>query len=143
LCDLKTDEPVVVFCRFTHDLNEIHRVAKKQGRRVAEISGRMKGQSDFVRWQDGDADILAAQIQSAKEGIDCTRAKFAIYYSLGFSPGDYDQSERRLWRPGQEHPVTYIHLVVQRTVDEYVYKSIAEKKDVIELILGEHLNDGL
>ena len=139
LSDMKKEEPVVIFCRFIHDLNEIRRIAEAQGRRCAEVSGRMKDQSDFVKWQNGEADILVAQIQSAKEGIDCSRARYGIYYSLGFSPGDYDQSERRIWRPGQERSVTYFHLVVEGTVDEYVHSAIVKKRNIINTILEEHL----
>jgi len=95
--DLLTDigpEPVVVFTRFTHDLDVVHRTAAKVGVPSYEVSGRRK---DLSEWSQG---VLAVQIQAGGLGLDLTLARYAIYYSLGFSLGDYSQSMARLHRPG-------------------------------------------
>jgi SNF2 family DNA or RNA helicase len=132
--DLDPKEPLVVFARFVHDLDVIRDTAKAQGRTVAELSGRT---NDLKLWQDGGADVLAVQIQAGGVGIDLTRARYAIYYSLGFSLGDYEQSLARIHRPGQTRPVTYIHLLCRDTVDEKVYRALAERKEVVEAVLED------
>lgn len=130
--DLPSTEPVVVFCRFRTDLEDVAAAARDLGREYAEVSGERK---DLERWQAGDATILGVQMQSGGVGIDCSRAAYAFYYSLGFSLGDYEQSLARLRRPGQTRCVRYYHLVCRGTVDEQVYAALRERRNVIEAVL--------
>ena len=130
--DLPACEPVVVFCRFRSDLDDVAAAARTLGREYAEVSGERK---DLERWQAGDAVILGVQMQSGGVGIDCSRAAYAFYYSLGYSLGDYEQSLARLRRPGQTRCVRYYHLVCGGTVDEQVYAALRERRSVVEAVL--------
>lgn len=130
--DLALDEPLVVFCRFTHDLEVIEGMCSHAGRTVGILSGR---RNDLLAWQRGELDVLVVQIQAGAEGIDLTRAAYACYYSLGFSLGQYEQSLARLDRPGQTRPVTYTHFLAQGTVDTQVYAALRKRKEVVEAIL--------
>jgi SNF2 family DNA or RNA helicase len=132
LDDLASPEPVVVFCRFRSDLDDVQAAARTLGREYAEVSGDRK---DLERWQAGNATILGVQIQSGGVGIDLSRAAYAFYYSLGFSLGDYEQSLARLRRPGQTRCVRYYHLVAPGTVDEQVYAALRERRSVIDAVL--------
>ena len=137
LSDLPATEPVVVFCRFRNDLAEVQAAAKSLGREYAEVSGSRK---DLERWHEGDAVILGVQIQSGGLGIDCSRAAYAFYYSLGFSLGDYQQSLARLHRPGQTRCVRYYHLVCKESVDEQVYAALQNRQNVIEAVMARLTN---
>ena len=138
LADLLEDmgkEPVVVFARFKHDLKVVHRVARRLGRPSYEISGARK---ELSLWNDGGG-VLAVQIQSGGLGIDLTKARYAVYYSLGFSLGDYLQSMARLHRQGQQRPVEIIHLVAVHTVDEKVMAALAAREQIVESIMKRGL----
>ena len=138
LADLLEDmgkEPVVVFARFKHDLEVVHRVARKLGRPSYEISGARKELSLWNEW----GGVLAVQIQSGGLGIDLTKARYAVYYSLGFSLGDYLQSQARLHRHGQKRPVEIIHLIAKATVDEAIMAALAAREQVIESIMQRGL----
>lgn len=132
LKDLPTAEPVVVFCRFRHDLNEVAALCSKMGRGYSEVSGVTKS---LEEWQQGDTQVIGIQIQSGGAGIDLTRAAYCFYYSIGFSLGEYEQSLARLRRPGQDRMVRYYHLVAKNTVDQRVYKALKERKNVVQLVL--------
>ncbi|WP_447983808.1 DEAD/DEAH box helicase [Nitrospira sp. Nam74] len=132
LLGLPKDEPVVVFCRFRHDLNMVHQVAIAMKRCSLELSGRVDA---LKPWQQGAAPILAVQIQSGGVGIDLTRAAHAIYFSLGYSLEHYEQSRKRVHRPGQTRTVRYYHLVARGTIDRAVYAALKARKDVVEYIL--------
>lgn len=133
LSDLPVSEPIVVFCKFRADLEDVEAAARATGRTYAEVSGSRK---DLERWQCGDASIVGVQIQSGGVGIDLTRAAYAAYYSLGFSLGDYEQSLARLRRPGQNRCVRYYHFVATGTVDERVYAALRERSDVVNAVLS-------
>jgi len=134
LADTPEDRPVVVFCKFVKDLDAVKEVAKNLDRTCGEISGRQKDLTDHATMPE-DIQIMAVQIQAGGIGIDLTRASIAIYYSLGFSLGDYLQSLARLHRPGQRHPVTFYHLIATGTVDAKVFKALQERREVISNIL--------
>lgn len=133
--DIDEHEPIVVFTRFKHDLDEIKAAAERLGRTYGELSGRNKDAlNDKAELADG-IQIAGVQIQAGGVGIDLTKARYGIYYSVGHSLGDYEQSLARIHRPGQTKPVIYYHLVAANTYDETIYASLAAKKDVVESIL--------
>lgn len=129
-------EPVVVFARFSADLDAIARVAERLGRAYGEVSGRRKDLDD-ARYPAG-VDVLGVQIQAGGVGIDLTRACVGVFFSAGYSLGEYLQACGRLHRPGQTRSVTILHLVAEGTVDEKVYAALSHRRDVIEEILSMH-----
>ncbi len=111
----------------------IHKVAKKLKRKSLELSGRRK---ELAEWKAGEAPILAVQIQSGGVGIDLTRARYCVYYSLGFNLGEYEQSLKRVHRPGQTRTVHYYYLLMERTVDIATMRALQQRKRVVEAILN-------
>lgn len=132
--DIAPEEPVVVFCRFHRDLETVNRVADETGRRSLELSGRI---DELKAWQAGEAPVLAVQIDSGGVGVDLTRARYSIYYSLGFALGSYEQSLARIHRPGQTRPVEHIHLLAEHTVDEKVMTALSRRADVVRAVLQQ------
>lgn len=129
-------ERVVVFAQFTSDLRIIETATLANGWRYGEVSGRQKDLTDAGKFPD-DVEVLGVQIQAGGVGIDLSRAHYAIYFSVGFSLGDYEQSLARLDRPGQDHKVTYIHLLARKTVDSVVYTALRKRSDVIKEVLNQ------
>jgi SNF2 family DNA or RNA helicase len=128
-------DPIIVFCRFVHDLDVIRKTAGLLGRRYGEVSGRCRdGLAPDATLASG-IQLAGVQIASGGVGIDLSAARYGIYYSLGFSLADYLQSRARIHRPGQTKPVCYIHLVCERTVDSYVYRRLEKRQEVITNIL--------
>lgn len=136
------DEPVVVFCRFIRDIREVHRVSAELGRPSYEISGAGNQQALWESECDiGHGPVIAVQIQAGGVGIDLTKARYCVYYSLGFSLTDYQQSRARVHRPGQKRGVYYYHLIVPGTVDRVVYSALRDKRKVVDAVI-ENLASG-
>ena len=135
--DIGEDEPVVVFCRFHADLDAVHEACEQNGFASLELSGR---RDELKRWQAGDAQVLAVQISAGGVGVDLTRARFSMYYSLSFSLGEYDQALCRVHRPGQTRPVEHIHLVARNTVDIKIMRALEKRAEVVQAILAEIKN---
>lgn len=131
LSDLSPLASVVVFCIFRHDLQIIREVAKKAKREAFEVSG---SENTLEEWKKSEGGVIAVQIQAGAEGIDMTKANHAVYFSIPHSLAQYNQSKARLYRPGQTRPVSFIHLVARKTIDESLYKSLMKKEDIIESI---------
>lgn len=132
-------EPAVVVCRFQRDLDAVHEVARKLGLSSGELSGR---RNELAAWQAGETNVLALQIQAGGVGIDLTRARYMVMYSIGYSLGDYDQVLARVHRPGQDRPVTYVHLIVRDSVDEAIRQALETRADLVEAALRRRANNG-
>lgn len=129
--DISTKESIVVFCTFRHDIDAIKRACAKSERKCYELSGAV---NTLAEWQNDDSAVIAVQIQAGAEGVDMTKANYAIYYSIPHSLAQYNQSKARLYRPGQTKPVSFVHLIAEDTVDEAMYRSLQRKEDIIEAI---------
>ena len=131
LSDISPSSSVVVFCVFKHDLESVHASAEEVKRNSFEVSGE---RNELEDWKKSEGAVLAVQIQAGAEGIDMTLAHHAIYFSMPHSLALYNQSKARLYRPGQTLPVSFIHLVAEKTVDEAMYRSLLRKKSVVDAI---------
>lgn len=130
LDNLAENSHVVVFCLFRHDLDVVHQVTNALHRQCFELSGRA---NQLRAWQN-DGGVIAVQIQSGAEGVDMTMAHHAIYFTLPHSLALYNQSKARLYRPGQRQPVSFIHLIAEKTIDEAMYASLMKKEEIIDSI---------
>jgi SNF2 family DNA or RNA helicase len=100
-----------------------------------ELSGR---RDDLAAWQEAERPgVLAVQIQAGGLGVDLTRARYSIFYSLSFSLGEYQQALARIHRPGQTRPVAHIHLVARETVDEKIMGALERRAEVVTFVLDE------
>jgi len=131
--DMPKREPVAVFSLYTSDVERVHEVAAKLGRTSSELSGN---RNQLAEWKKGETDILSVQLQSGGVGIDLTRARYCVYMSGTYNMGNYEQSLARVHRPGQERPVTYVHLLAENTIDVVVRKALRDKKNVVESVLA-------
>ncbi len=129
-----SNEKFVIFCQFTKEIFEIKKALTKQGRKVKELSGRIKELSPDATYPK-DCDVLVCQIQAGGVGIDLTEARICIYYSTGFNRGNFDQSLARVHRPGQDRKVLYYHLVAEETIDQYVRENLEKKGNMVEAIM--------
>ena len=132
--EIGQNEPIVVFARFRQDLRAIAEVARRHKRYYSEISGQAK---DLSQWQEHGG-VLAVQIQAGGLGLDLTQASCAVYYSLGFSLGDYQQSRARLRRPGQTRPIQYVHFLASNTVDFKVARALRDRQQVISRVVSTY-----
>lgn len=127
-------EPIIVFARFHHDMDEIRQLCTTQGRRYGEISGRRSDGLDG-KVMDDRFDVVCVQPRSGGAGINLTRARVGIFYTVDFSLDAYDQCKRRILRQGQTRPVTYLHLVAEDTVDVNTFYALKKRRDVNQAVL--------
>jgi len=139
LDDISVDEPVVIFYRFDTDKTQIIETVKKSKRQLFELSGK---KDELNEWKSSTTgDVLIVQIQSGNAGVSFVRSMYCIYYSIGYSETDLEQSIKRLHRSGQERNVMYHHILCKGTVDEKIYKKISSKMKVARDILDTSNSD--
>lgn len=142
-------QKVVVFARFTAEIDLIADALKKEGIGFGMIDGRtpmqtethngqeVKGRSEIVEdfQTNPETMVFVAQIQTAGLGITLHAASIDIFYSLDFSYGNYSQALSRIHRIGQKWPVTHINLVCENTIDEDVIAALKNKDDLASKVV--------
>ena len=140
LNDFPNDEPLMIVGYFSRDLQTIHDVCESVGRTTSEVSGKA---SQYEEWRAGKTNVLVGQIKSVGVGIDCTRSSAMIVYSTGLvSPGDIDQLQRRVLRPGQTKNVRFFYLLNKATRDVDVYRGLRNKEANIARVIMQQIKDG-
>ncbi len=124
----------IVYCRFRADLDAVHDVCDELKLRSGEVIGQQKNLTEQATMPE-DIDVLAVQMRAGSLGIDLTRASYGIFYSVGFSLGDYEQAKARQCRPGQTQPVLFVHLLAENTVDQKVFDALKKRKEVVQYVL--------
>lgn len=132
---------VVVFARFTAEIQAIKKMLERLNLNYAYIAGevaqKLRG-SEVERFQhDEDCKVFLAQTRTAGLGLTLTAADTAIFYSLDYSFADYDQARCRIHRIGQKNRCTYIHLLAQNTVDEKVLEVLKNKRSVADDVVDK------
>lgn len=136
---------LVIFARFIPEVMEIIKlstnVISKHGMQTVAIYGDIKKElrGDIVQQFQTDpaTTVFVGQIDTAGTGITLTAADTCVYYSENFNYATYEQSLSRIHRIGQRRPCTYIHLVVEKTVDELILKSLAAKEDLAKAVVDD------
>lgn len=131
--DLPEDEPIIVFCRFKHEIEMIKRVFEKNKRSYGQMNSQGNDYLDFLNEK---INSLAVQIRSGGVGVNFTRARYNIYINTGLSLGDYKQSLKRSHRSGQDRSVFYYHIIAKGTIDEDTYKNLDSKEELVVSIMN-------
>lgn len=134
---LSQDKKAVIFCRYTRDIDRLREALSCLSHRVRSyvIDGRNKNERDKnieAFWEEGPA-VLIAEVAVASLGIDLSCADTAIFYSLDFDLINYTQSRARMLL--NKNRVTFYHLVCTNTVDEKVYRTLANKESFAKRLL--------
>ena len=70
-------------------------------------------------------------------GLNLTKAHTVIYFSNSYDLEVRQQSEDRAHRIGQTSKVTYIDIIAQGTIDEFIIKALNNKIKISAQTLGE------
>lgn len=124
-------EPVLVWFRFTQELNRAVQGLVEEGVEAAKIDGSTPPAERAElqrRFQAGQLRVLCMQSRTSRYGLDFSRASTAIYYSNEYSWETRSQTEDRLVHPQKNDPLLYIDLVTQETVDLDALRILRRKR---------------
>lgn len=130
---------LVIFARFRAEIAAIENLLRLRKIQYGSIYGdvpmeeRGKIVEDFQA--NPDTKVFVAQIQTAGLGITLHAASTAVFYSYDYNYANYAQALARIHRIGQRLPVTYIHLVVDGSIDEKILAALENKEDMAKTVV--------
>lgn len=137
-CIDQRGEKVIVWSIFTDNVDYFCKKYQSYG--AVKITGKMaitdrnKSVNAFVH---GEAKILFATPQSAKEGLTLTVANNAIFYDRGFNLDDYLQAQDRIHRISQTKTCHVYNIMVSDSIDIWIDVLLKAKQNAAFLAQGD------
>jgi SNF2 family DNA or RNA helicase len=126
------NEQAIIWINFK---NEAHAILNMLGdKATAAFSDAKDIDQNIADFRDGKYQYIVAHPQSVKYGVTWVNCHYSIYYSLSYSLDDFDQSQDRMHRPGQNNPCTYIMMLAKETIDEIIWSVLQRKKTIADAV---------
>ena len=144
----ETDGKVIIWANYREDIKNIANSLKKAYGEASTVEyhggvdPRVR-QDNIAQFQqkNGPTRYFVGNTQTGGYGITLTAASTVIYYSNSYDLEKRLQSEDRAHRIGQKNNVTYVDLIAEGTIDERIVKSLRNKINIANEIMGEDLKN--
>ena len=113
------NEPVVIFCAFTHEIERYKNRLEYLGLSPAVIKSDENYEKNLKKFLTGETKIIIISAQLT-EGLNLQIASCALFTSNSTWPIKRQQAIRRLWRTGQTRPVQIFDFVCENTLDQRI-----------------------
>ena len=133
---------VVVYARFTAEVDGITEAARKAGFDVRVIDGRTarRDRLHYLQWfRLGRRGVraLVFQYQSGSQAIELSTAAELVFLSLPDGWVQFWQCLNRVRGPNQTRPVRITAILARNTVDRSVLYGLRRKEDIHRLLLKD------
>ena len=132
-------EKVIVWSSFIENVNYFY--AKYKSLISVRIHGGMTIEDrnkSVEKFKSGEANVLFATPQAAKEGLTLTIANNVIFYDRGFNLDDYLQAQDRIHRISQTKTCFVYNLMIKDSIDVWVDKLLQAKQNAAFLAQGDY-----
>ena len=136
----KIDEKVIIWCRYTHEINDICKLLReKYGDVVVEFHGEVSRKNREINAERfaKDAQFFVANKTCAGYGLNLQFCSYMIYYSNDWDWATRSQSEDRVHRMGQTENVHIVDIYAEGTIDERIMDCLSRKENLVEWFKGE------
>ena len=132
-------DPVVVWARFRHDVDQIVPFLEKLGRKPVRYDGTVPPdlkEANRRLFQTGAAGAIVATQGAMERGVDVSKAGWHCFFSNTFSALQRIQCEDRTELPGRPRGTGVEDLVATDTVDEDIVAAHVFKRSVADYVMG-------
>lgn len=145
----QTSGKVIIWATYVPDILKIKQaIIKEYGEdSVVDYYGgtsdadRVSAKADFQN--SSKVRFFIGNPSTGRYSLTLTEASTVVYFSNSYDLEHRIQSEDRAHRIGQTKNVTYIDLVIRKTMDEVIYKSLKMKINIAAEITGDKLKEWL
>jgi len=136
------DRFVVIWGRFAEEMRVLEEALSKYG--VSTCHGRTRNTDESVAaFKAKKTRVMIAHPRSAQFGHTWVHSNVAIFHSYDYSREAFYQAKRRIYRIGQDKPVTYIVNVANETIDEEILDKVFSKEKASEAVVDANVFSNL
>ncbi len=133
LLDRPKSKPIVIFCKFIPEAEQLTSLLTKRGWRVGKLYGKSDTYREWRKFNNGGYNAIICQIAKGIS-IDLSRADDAIFCSKSFSYVEYDQARKRLVGEHKKKSLGFYHVTGENTIDEYIDNAIEKKVNIADYV---------
>jgi SNF2 family DNA or RNA helicase len=141
----ESDGKFIIWANYVQNLKTIiSKLKEKYGdNSVVSIFGEVstKDRQEAVsRFQnDSSCRFFVGNPSTGGYGLTLTSASYVVYFSNSYNLEVREQSEDRAHRIGQDKNVTYIDILAENTIDEFIVTALDKKMKLSAQTLGEQV----
>jgi SNF2 family DNA or RNA helicase len=141
----ESDGKFIIWANYVQNIKTIiNKLKEKYGAKsVVSIFGEISTedrQEAVRRFQDDDScRFFIGNPSTGGYGLTLTAASYVVYFSNSYNLEVREQSEDRAHRIGQDKNVTYIDLIAENTIDEFIVGALDKKMKLSAQTLGEEV----
>lgn len=128
-----TEERLIIFYNFKEEFKNIKDICKKLNKPISIVNGDTR---DLKNYESLENTITLIQYQAGSMGLNLQKARTIIYFSPNCSSDLFEQSKKRTHRLGQTQTCKYYYLITKGSIEEKIYKSLAERKDYTDKLFS-------
>jgi superfamily II DNA or RNA helicase len=137
--DIDPDEKVLVFSQYPKkSLTHLEAELMKYDPYVFAGGLSAKKRDEVIeKFQVDDRQIMLMSVKAGGLGLTITRANHIFHLDLWWNPAVGEQAEGRAYRFGQERTVFVTTLYTIDTIEEKIYRILAEKKRLFDTVIDD------
>ena len=145
----ETEGKFIIWANYVQNIKTIiEKIKEKYGAdSVVSIFGEVSTedrQQAVSRFQnDSSRCFFVGNPSTGGYGLTLTVASYVVYFSNSYNLEVREQSEDRAHRIGQDKNVTYIDLITENTIDEFIVSALDKKLKLSAETLGEEVKQWL
>jgi len=118
---------IIIFCQYQW---EIEKICSLYQDRALALYGKTENKDQVIHWFESiDNAILVAHPLSAGVGLSFNDCDYCIFFSIDYSFMNYYQCRGRIMRAGKKNNATYIHIIVENSLDRIIYQVVKNKEN--------------
>ena len=129
-----SDDRIIIFYNFNEEARLIVELCEELNRPYSVVNGKGK---DLTNYDNYDNSVTVIQYQAGAMGLNLQKANKIIYFTPALSSELFEQSKKRTHRIGQKETCFYYELICRNSIEEKIYKVLAERRDYTDKLFEE------
>ena len=129
-----SDDRIIIFYNFNEEARLIVELCEELNRPYSVVNGKGK---DLTNYDNCDNSVTVIQYQAGAMGLNLQKANKIVYFTPPLSSELFEQSKKRTHRIGQKETCFYYELICRNSIEEKIYKVLAERRDYTDKLFEE------
>lgn len=129
-----SDDRIIIFYNFNEEARLIVDLCEELDRPYSVVNGKGK---DLTNYENFDNSVTLIQYQAGAMGLNLQKANKIIYFTPTLNSELFEQSKKRIHRIGQNSSCFYYMLTCKNSIEEKIYKVLAERRDYTDKLFEE------
>jgi SNF2 family DNA or RNA helicase len=134
----KVNSKVLIFTAFLSTQDYLYELLTQRGLKVIKFHGSLNNieKKQALEAFEKYGDVLIST-DAGNEGLNLQFCNIIVNYDLPWNPMVLEQRIGRIHRIGQTKEVLVINMVLNKSIEEYIFEILTEKIKVFETVVGD------